>query len=188
MYLPFDLSIRRRVARAIVSGSLLLLTTAAIFEMTGCGTASESNNSAANANRASGNMNIATNTMTNTMSNSSQPETDCLPNDIVDADALKSAMKTRLKHDNEHFMPDGNWDTDKWLDINVGAFYRNDDETARLMVCDITDRTLRTVNKQLKPFARQKLYDGVSGSTKCRAAVDLMLKATRSTTSIEAVP
>ena len=81
--------------------------------------------------------------MTNTMSNSSQPETDCLPNDIVDADALKCAMKTRLKHDNEHFMPDGNWDTDKWLDINVGAFYKNDDETTKLMVCDITDRALK---------------------------------------------
>ena len=57
MYLPFGLRMQCRVVRAIVSGSLLLLSTAAMFDMTGCGTRSESYNAAANANRASGNTN-----------------------------------------------------------------------------------------------------------------------------------
>jgi hypothetical protein len=126
--------------------------------------------------------------MANTMSNSARPEDECVARDVVDADALRCAMKDRLIHDNEHFMPDGGWKTDAWLDTNVGAFYKNDDETAKLMVCDITDRLLSSVHKKLKPFARQKLYNGVSGNTKCRAAVDLMFKATLNATRIDAVP
>ncbi|HEY2865612.1 MAG TPA: hypothetical protein VGJ02_00850 [Pyrinomonadaceae bacterium] len=186
MDLSFDLKFRRGFLRPFATGSLLLLTTAAAIEMIGCSTRRESNYSAANAN-APISTNTATNTATNTMSNSRQENT-AVPNNVVDVNMLQDELKKRLKHDNEHFMPDGGWNSDAWLDTNVGAFYKNDDEMAKLMVCDITDRLLKTVSKKLKPFARQKLYDGVSGNTKCRAAVNLMFKATLNTSPMNPVP
>lgn len=182
--IPVDTERSTRTA-ALIAIAFLLMTVGA------CGRAGEpANYSESNANNPPMNSaNSTSNTTTNATANTQQtanagPQS----GGVVDEEMLRDALRDRLRHDNEHFMPVNEWESDAWLDVNVGAFYKNDDETAKLMVCDITEKLLQPLNKRLKPFARQKLYDGVTSSTKCRNAVNLMFRATLNSTAIQPVP
>lgn len=175
-----------RLSAVWMSVTLLLVLVGA------CGKAGDrANYSTSNTNQQPMNTtNAMSNTVTNTSANTQQRNENTGPHagSTLDPDMLSDALKERLRHDNEHLMSPDKWESDAWLDVNVGAFYKNDDETAKLIVCDITDKLLRPLNKKLKPFAKQKLYDGISGNTKCRNAVNLMFRATLNSTTIHPVP
>jgi hypothetical protein len=156
----------------------------------------ESANNTRNANSIQ-NFNVNHNVTANTntyqtpeanMSNTSTSNINTNMSMTINQDTLSKSLKERLKHDRAELLTEDDWANDKvWLDVNIGPFYKNDDEFVRDVVCDVTNGVLKNNNKRMTQVSQRGLRKKVKSDMKCTDAVKAMLSAALDTEPIQPI-
>ncbi len=106
----------------------------------------------------------------------------------INKDTLSAALKQRLRRDKHEVLTQKSWADDEWRDLNIGLFYKNDDEFVRDAVCDVTLKMIAPNNERLTAVSQRRLRKNVNHQTKCKSAVSEMLNATLDTEPITPIP
>lgn len=102
----------------------------------------------------------------------------------VNKNTLSAALKEHLKSVKPNVLTEENWKGDTWLDLNLGIFYKKDNEHIRDEVCRVTIKLLEANNEKLTEFSQSRLRKNLSHETLCKNAVAKMLDASLDTEKI----
>ena len=185
----------KAIDRALIRSNLLLVIGVFSLMALGCSNASPPQKATANgpanasANQAANsNLTSPPNTTIAGPGSLVDPNAEPAENGIVAFASMKDAVRARLIRDAKEKLSDEDWKTAAWLDTNLGVYYKNDDDVVKSEVCDVVERVLKAAHRKLKPWARQRLYDNLSSSTKCKTAVALAYSATADSVSTQKIP
>lgn len=99
---------------------------------------------------------------------------------------LSNALKQQIQSDDlndKKLMSPEEWQTDKWKQMPIGAFYKNVDKIVGNRVCDVTIRVLEAQQKRLHPDDEKILRQKVTSKLSCDKAVDEMRVAANNSRS-----
>jgi len=171
----------------------LFAASVCIFSIGGCSSSNSSNanySSGTGNSFNTGNMATASNTdptlseMNSMNMGNANMSFNTAMNKPINSNTLSASLKQRLKQDKEEVLTQKDWEENAWLDLNIGLFYKNDDEFVRDTVCDVTEKILESNNKRMTKVAQRRLRRSIKHDTKCKSAVDEMLNATLDTKPI----
>ena len=157
-----------------------------------CGSAENANNAASsNANRMS-NV-VYTNSTANASSTALSTAANTASNSMTTITELTQmtltfALKTRIYNDARGELAEPDWDADRWLEVPLGRFYRNDDEFAKDAVCRAIDDALARAGRRLRGAPRLNLRRAIDKKTMCRLAVVAMRDASLESEPINSIP